>query len=58
MIAPFAGKVMAQEYCRSIARTAVAQLASHAGYERIQVGMKNKPNKLTRLSPGQHMPLG
>ena len=28
---------MAQEYARSIARTAVAQLASHAGYERVQV---------------------
>lgn len=28
---------MAQEYARSIARTSVAQLASHAGYERVQV---------------------
>ena len=35
---------MAQEYCRSIARTAVAQLASQAGYERIQVPPANQPS--------------
>ena len=37
MIRLTAGARMAQEYCRSIARTAVAQLTSQAGYERIQV---------------------
>ena len=37
MIRLTAGARMAQEYCRSIARTAVAQLASQAGFERIQV---------------------